>query len=68
MEENIMQFVGFYNLYRRHGSLRKELNVKTPYDALEKWYLLEPELFILKPMNFKENLILLSNQSSQFLG
>jgi hypothetical protein len=32
-------------LSRRHGSLRKELNVKTPFNAIEKWYQLKPELF-----------------------
>jgi hypothetical protein len=25
---NLEEFLVFYNLYRRHGSLRKELNVK----------------------------------------
>ncbi|MFV0390516.1 MAG: hypothetical protein ACK5KP_01305 [Paludibacteraceae bacterium] len=31
-----MNFLLFYNLNRRHGSLRKELNVKTPVLAIEK--------------------------------
>jgi len=31
------------NLYRRLGSFRKELNVKTPFDAVNKWFELKPE-------------------------
>jgi hypothetical protein len=39
---DLMQFLLYYNLYWRHGSLRKELNVKTPKQAIEKWHQLEP--------------------------
>lgn len=39
----------FYNLYRGHGSLRKELKVKTPIDAVKKWFELKSELFKIKP-------------------
>jgi transposase InsO family protein len=46
-------FLIHYMLYRRHGSVRKELNVKTPFNAMEKWYELKPELFIQKPLDFK---------------
>ena len=28
----------YYILCRRHESLRKKLNVKTPYDAIVKWF------------------------------
>ncbi len=31
-------FMVYYNLNRRHSSLRRELWVKTPYNALEYWY------------------------------
>lgn len=65
LENDILQFMCFYNLYRRHGSLRKELEVKTPCDAIEKWWKLEPEIFNSNPQEFKEKLILLSNQKSQ---
>ena len=50
-----------YNLYRRHGSLRKELNVKTPFDAIEKWFQLEPLLFKENPLIFKNKFITLLN-------
>ena len=31
-------------LYRRHGGVRKELGVKTPFPAVEKWFMLKPEI------------------------
>jgi hypothetical protein len=34
---------------RGHGGLRKEIKVRTPYEALEYWYNLKPDLFIRKP-------------------
>jgi len=37
LEKDLIVFLVFYNLYRRHGSLRKEINVKTPFDAVVKW-------------------------------
>ena len=36
MNSALIAFLVHYMLYRRHGSLRKELNVKTPFDAIEK--------------------------------
>jgi hypothetical protein len=44
-------------LYRRHGSLRKELKVKTPFNAVEKWYQLDPEIFSETPEDFKIKLL-----------
>ncbi len=32
----LMAFIIYYMLYKRHGGLRRELNVKTPYQAIEK--------------------------------
>ena len=37
MNQDLMKFLVHYNLYRRHGSLRRELKVKTPFNAVEKW-------------------------------
>lgn len=54
MNNDLMSFLVHYNLYRRHGSLRKELNVKTPFDAIEKWYKIKPEIFKEKPDVFKQ--------------
>jgi len=45
LQSNLTDFLTNYNLYRRHGSLRKELNVKAPINAIEKWFEIEPEFF-----------------------
>ncbi|CAC9500285.1 hypothetical protein [uncultured Gammaproteobacteria bacterium] len=39
------KFLIFYNFNRRHGGLRKEIKVRTPYEALKYWYNLKPDLF-----------------------
>ena len=55
-EEMIIEmnkFLIYYMLYRRHGGVRKELKVKTPFDAIKKWYELKPEIFKIKPDDFK---------------
>ena len=57
MNQDLAQFLSFYNLYRRHGSLRKELKVKTPCQAIEKWYTLKPEVFKINPNDFKNNIL-----------
>lgn len=62
MCSDLSEFLGFYNLYRRHGSLRKELNVRTPFHAIEKWYGLSPELFKITPESFKNKLLNLKQQ------
>ena len=66
IERDMMGFLRYYNLYRRHGSLRKELNVKTPIQAVERWYEIEPALFKITPQEFKNKI--LSLQSSVKLG
>ena len=57
MNEDLMNFLVYYNLYRRHGSLRRELKVKTPYNAVEKWFELDEEIFKQKPCEFKEKIL-----------
>lgn len=52
MNQDLMGFLVHYNLYRRHGSLRRELNVKTPFNAVEKWHELDPEIFNQDPFSF----------------
>lgn len=59
MNEDLMQFLVHYNLYRRHGSLRRELKVKTPFDAVEKWYQIDPEIFNQNPSEFKNKILIL---------
>ena len=57
MNQDLMAFLVHYNLYRRHGSLRRELKVKTPFNAVEKWHQLEPEIFKETPQNFKNKIL-----------
>lgn len=57
MNQDLMNFLLHYNLYRRHGSLRKELKVKTPFNAIEKWNQLDPEIFTETPEVFKIKLL-----------
>jgi hypothetical protein len=38
MKNDLLRFLIFYNINRRHGSTRKELKVKTPFNPIEKWY------------------------------
>jgi len=37
---------------KKHGGLRKELKVKTPYEALKRWFEIEPEIFKISPDEF----------------
>jgi len=66
MDRDMMEFLCYYNLYRRHGSLRKELNVKTPFQAVEKWYEIEPELFKTTPNEFKNKILSLQSDLINF--
>jgi len=45
MKLDLNKFLIFYNFNRGHGGLRKEIKVRTPYEALEYWYNLKPDLF-----------------------
>lgn len=67
MNKDLIAFLCFYNLYRRHGSLKKELKVKTPLDAVQKWFILKPELFKEKPEILHQKLINLQKQNNQIL-
>lgn len=65
MERDLMDFLIHYNLYRRHGSLRRELKVKTPFDAVEKWHELDPSIFKEKPEYFKTKILHLKIKHEQ---
>jgi hypothetical protein len=54
---DMMDFLCFYKLHRRHGSLRKGLQVKTPLQASQKWYQIEPALFKITPHEFENKLL-----------
>ena len=57
MKNDLTEFLIFYNLYRRHGGVRKELQVKTPFNAMETWYQMSPEIFKETSENFKLKII-----------
>jgi transposase-like protein len=63
MNTDLMRFLVFYNLHRRHGGVRKELKIKTPFDAVEKWYSIKPEIFTQTPLEFKIKILNLHNTS-----
>jgi transposase InsO family protein len=65
MNQDLMNFLLPYNYYRRHGSLRKELKVKTPINAVEKWYQLDPEIFSETLETFKIKLLNLNQLNEQ---
>lgn len=64
MNNALMAFIVHYMLYKRHGGLRRELNVKTPYQAVEKWFELKPEIFNQTPLEFKNKILNLPNTNS----
>jgi transposase InsO family protein len=68
MNDDLMSFLVHYNLYRRHGSLRKELKVKTPYNAVEKWYELDKEIFKEHPIEFKNKILSLKCKNKQVVN
>lgn len=57
MTINLFKFLVFYLLYRKHGSLRRELGVRTPFGAVEKWFELRPEIFRENPCQFKYKIL-----------
>jgi len=52
MNDALMAFRVYYMLYRRYGGVRKEPGVKTPFQAVEKWFMLKPEIFKQNPCEF----------------
>jgi len=62
MNTDLAKFNAYYNFHRRHGSLRKELNVKKPFQAVEKWHELKHELFKITPNEFKNNILNLQSE------
>ena len=55
LTHSLNKFLLFYLFTRRHGSLRKDLGVhiRTPFNAIEYWFKLEPELFKISPSVFQ---------------
>ena len=57
LKADLDKFLVYYNLNRRHGSLKRELKVRTPFDALECWYRIDPEIFRKPPNMFRADLL-----------
>lgn len=52
LKEDLNKFLIYYNTNRSHGGLRKELKVRTPYEAVKSWFNTEPEIFKISPDEF----------------
>jgi hypothetical protein len=57
MQNELLKFLIYYILYKRHGGLRKELNVKIPFDTTEIWFEINPEFFKENPSQFKNKIL-----------
>jgi len=53
LKEDLKRFLLYYVFNRRHGSLQKELKVRTPFEAIESWFQSKPELFKISPEEFR---------------
>ena len=59
MNNALIAFLVYYMLYGRHGGVRKEPGVKTLFRAVEKWFMLKPEIFKQNLCEFKNKIIIL---------
>ena len=57
LKADLDKFLIFYNLNRRHGSLKRELKVRTPFEAVQCWYRIKPEIFKKSPDMFMADLL-----------
>jgi len=57
LKADLDKFLVYYNLNRRHGGLRRELKVRTPFEALQCWYRINPEIFRKSPDMFRADLL-----------
>ena len=58
-----VQIPGLLSSLQKTGSLKKELGVETPFEAVEKWYELKPKIFLQKPLEFINKILLLHHQT-----
>ena len=65
MKDDLMRFLVSYNLYRRHGSLRRELKVKTPFDAVVTWHKSDSTIFKENTEKFQLKILDLLNPKSK---
>ncbi len=45
LKEDLNKFLIHCNTNRKHGGPKKELKVRTPYEAVKSWFEIEPEIF-----------------------
>ena len=65
LEEDLNRFLLHYLFSRRHSGLKKELNVRTPFEALSKWYTLDSNLFNTHPDDFRSYVFELLEQRGE---
>ncbi len=53
VKKDLNKFLIYYNFNRRHGFLKKELKVRTPFDAVQSWFQTKPEIFKILPDVFQ---------------
>ncbi len=54
IKKDLDKFLIYYNFSRSHGSLRKELKVRTPFEAVVYWFKIKPEIFKILPDVFQD--------------
>ena len=54
LEKDLKKFLLYYIFTRRHGSLVRELKVKTPFEAVVSWFQTKPEIFKISPNVFRD--------------
>ncbi len=54
IKKDLDKFLIYYNFNRSHGSLRKELKVRTPIEAVIYWFGIKPEIFKILPDVFQD--------------
>ena len=57
LKADLDKFLVYYNLNRRHSGLKRELKVRTPFEALQCWYRIKPEIFRKPPDMFRAELL-----------
>ena len=60
-----MSLILEYYVIETASWVRKELNVKTPFDAVVKWHVLDETIFKEKPEKFKQKILYLKCISKQ---
>lgn len=66
IKKDLWQYMVYYNLHRRHGSLRKEWKGKTPYDALVYYRNSDIEIkWKMSPKERREKLLKLAKEKGR---